>query len=314
MRICAFFKSGIGNLIVATPALQALATMDDRQQIDICFDRGWVDDPRIPAIIDMIANMPFIDQIVRHPGDIQLSDYDKWFLPCQCELTETGKDLIKILGREYMLDCNVEWRKSLACEIDVNMANARRLGYKGESPELYTPLAKTPILKGERPYIGLCNGAFNAQMWDKKRWPYFGQLAEQLKAFYGGTIIGVGGPDELKGVPVDIDYTDKLKMTETAKAISQLDLFITTDTGCMHIADALRIDMICLFGPTLVSKNGPQNGMARIARSSVPCLPCQYHERFYECQVYMCMNNLSVSDVMEQVQTIMKKKGEKDYV
>lgn len=310
MKICSFFKSGIGNLIAATPAFQALATMDDRQQIDICFDTGWVDDPRIPAIENMIANMPFIDKLVRHPGDIKLTDYDKWFLPCQCELTETGKDLIKMLGPDYLLDSRVMWRETMANEVDVNIANAKRLGYKGKMQDLYAPIADKPIIEGKRPYIGLCNGAFNAQMWDKKRWPHFGQLAEELKAFYDGTIIGVGGRDELKDVCLDIDYTNKLEMVETNNVISQFDLFITTDTGCMHVADALGIDTIALFGPTLVSKNGPQGNTVKVIRSDVPCIPCQYHERFYECQIYMCMDNLFVSDVMERVQIIMKDKGE----
>jgi ADP-heptose:LPS heptosyltransferase len=303
-QTCIYYKSGIGNFIQATPAMRALASMDESEKVDICFDADWLDDPRIPAIIDIIKHSPFINRLVRYPGDIRLGDYKTWFTAVNCEISNASKDISRKFPQDIIW-ASVDWNKTCIHEMDINMLNAYRLGYKGSFPPLFAPIAKNPILNFDRPLIGLCNGAFEAPMWEKKRWPYFKDLALVLKDYFDGTIIGIGGTGELDGVVMDENYCGKTSITESTKIISQLDLFITTDTGCMHIADALKIPSIVLFGPTLVSKNGPRNKELKIIRSVTPCSPCQYKEPFYTCSGAFCMETITIDKVMAEVRGIL---------
>lgn len=305
-----YYKSGIGNLIQATPMLQAFASMDQSGMIDICLADDWQQDPRIPALMDIFEHMPFINQVVRYPG-ISLDDYDVWSICINCEMSNASKNIANKL-RAGTLWGDYDWLGTLSHERDVNMMNAYTVGYVGRIPDLYAPMADDDYINEQivshrnRPVIAICNGAFDAPMWKKKLWPHFGELSAIIKKYYGkGTIIGIGDKGELDGVHLDYDYCGKLSITQTAKVINWVDLLITTDTGNMHIADALKIPGIALFGPTLVSKNGPLNGTIEIIRADVPCSPCQYENRFWECTFYGCMESISVGMVMEKVREMI---------
>lgn len=306
MKTCTYFKSGIGNYIMATPAMQALADMDERGVTDVCFDYHWAYDDRIPAIENLINHTPFIESLKKCPGDCHISDYDQWFITCQSALSREAFEIKSMLGANFRLMQMSDYRKSDMHEIDINMENIYRLGYKGEPKAPYVPIGQRPILKGERPYIGLCNGAYNAPMWQKKHWPHFKKLAEQLKDFFGGTMFGIGGDKkDFDGTVLDFNFCGSLEMIETTKAISQLDLFITTDTGCMHAADALGVPLIALFGPTMPTKNGPRGEKSYIMMAGLPCSPCYFSDVFFECSFNGCMFFMYPEQVMAGVRYVM---------
>ena len=301
-RSVAYFKSGIGNLIVATPALQAFASMDPSKQIDVCLAKKW-NDSRVPAIRDILDGLPFVDKVVVYPGP--MNGYINYFIPLQCETSEAGKYIQQRTKHNRIRWPGDNWPSTKHHEIEANMRFVRALGYGGPTPPPYVPKAEGPVLDLPRPIIGLCNSAFKSSMWAKKHWPYFGPLADALKGWFGGSVIGVGGPGELSGVRLDADFCGRLRFTETAKVISQVDLFISTDTGCMHAADALQVPTIAIFGPTLTSKNGPVSKSSKVIKSKIGCAPCQYSGMFYTCTVYLCMHSISPGDVMREARRML---------
>lgn len=292
---------------MSTPALQALADMDERKKTDICFDYHWAYDPRIPAIECMVNHTPFIERLVRHPGECQISDYDIWFITCQSEISKTSFEIKSRLIPGFRLMQMTDYKDNPDHEIDINMENVYKSGYTGERKKTYVPIGNQPVLRGERPYIGLCNGAFKASMWDKKHWPNFSKLAEHIKEFFGGTIFGIGGGGELDGVELDVNFCGLLEIVETTKAISQLDLFITTDTGCMHAADALDVPLIALFGPTMTSKNGPRGPKSYVISAGLPCSPCYWSDKFFDCEYAGCMAFIDPEFVMSKARYVMSK-------
>lgn len=122
-----------------------------------------------------------------------------------------------------------------------------------------------------QPLIGVQPGASH----DYKQWrpERFAEVAQALAEESGATIVLVGyGPDELEAarrmreamssdVPV-IDLTNKTKMRATMGVLSHLSLFLGNDTGVNHIAAALGVPTVALFGPTPAHKwgnSGPCN-------------------------------------------------------
>jgi ADP-heptose:LPS heptosyltransferase len=103
---------------------------------------------------------------------------------------------------------------------------------------------------------------------------------------YGATIHLVGKSDAeaewasrlADGKKLAINWVNRLNIGEEVKLLSQMDLVVSTDTGLMHITDALaKPFLVALFGPTLVSKNGPWNKhKAKVVKAPVQCSPCQY--------------------------------------
>ena len=54
-----------------------------------------------------------------------------------------------------------------------------------------------------------------------------------------------------------MNYTNRLSILDTATAVSQCDLFISNDSGLMHVAASVGTPIIALFGDTNVTKNSP---------------------------------------------------------
>lgn len=298
-----YVKTGIGNLVVATPAMQAFASLDPTGKIDVCMAKGW-HDHRVEALKDILSASPYVEKLVEYPGP--MSEYKRFLIPLQCETSLAGKYFLQ-RARIYKGRWPGEnWPKTKGHEVEANMRAVRVMGYKGPTPPLHIPIAATPVIDLPRPIIGLCNGAFTTHTWDKKHWQYFKPLAQALKGWFGGSVIGVGGPHEMDGVPLDANFCGKIKFTESAKAISQCDLFISTDTGCMHAADALGVPLIALFGPTLTSKNGPINPKSHVVKANIKCAPCQYTDMFHTCTVYLCMHSIGVGDVMREARRVLK--------
>jgi len=76
------------------------------------------------------------------------------------------------------------------------------------------------------------------------------------------------------------------------------DLFITTDTGPMHLAAAAGCKVVALFGPTAPWRTGPYGPGNVVVRAGIDCSPCYRRE----CDIGMrCMKEISVDDVLEKI-------------
>lgn len=305
-KAIAYFKNGLGNFVCMMPALQALRDMTGNP-VDICLDAGWQDSRR-PAIELICKSWDIVGNIVNYPKQtINHKIYDLWFYSNH----NTGSDATPIF-QEYSRIPMVgrpSWRDSLMHEEDHYMAIAHSLGYRGVMPEVEFPLADNPILELPRPIVGICNGAFSTEIWEKKRWPHYQRLVEVMQLYLGVSAVGVGADNELQDISCDLNYAGKLDILETAKTISQCDLFISTDTGNMHIADVLKVPIISLFGATLISKNAPRRRRdTTVIMSDAECAPCQDTTRFRKCEgEYICMKNIAVGDVVAVIKAKLKK-------
>ena len=100
----------------------------------------------------------------------------------------------------------------------------------------------------------------------EKRWPTsrFISLIIMLNNNGYKTIL-FGGADDvivaneiINGLDIVIDnYVNKFNILDTAGAISLCDLFISNDSGLMHLASTLKIPVVALFGSTNIIKNAP---------------------------------------------------------
>jgi hypothetical protein len=306
-RAIAYFKNGLGNLIEMFPAFQAVASMTDNKKIDVVIDSQWSDSRR-PAVELLCKKWETFGQMILYPNQgFDPRNYKFWFFSPHgsndCDAVHVFKSRMN-----YRPVPRPNWRQSGINEKEHYMEIARAMGYSGDVPNVNFPLADGPILNLKRPIIGLCNGFFrtSTHYWDSKGWPHFSQFSILSKEFFMGSTIGVGLKDELPSdVQMDIDFTGKLNILETAKVLSQVDLFITTDTGLMHMGDLLRIPMICLFGSTLTTKNAPWSKNAHILQVGRECAPCQDTARFLRCKERKCMELISAGDAMAKAREVL---------
>lgn len=80
-------------------------------------------------------------------------------------------------------------------------------------------------------------------------------------------------------------------------------IFITNDSGPMHIAAAYQVPTIALFGPTKFDETCPwQNENARILHLNLSCMPCM--KRVCPIKTHECMKNLTPDLVIEAVKKL----------
>ena len=83
-------------------------------------------------------------------------------------------------------------------------------------------------------------------------------------------------------------------LTELRNWLSQMEFYIGVDSGIMHLADALRIPMVVIFGATHVRKNQPFNEPNIVLQPKIECAPCYglwgsvncFQDPKYQCMLY----------------------------
>lgn len=144
--------------------------------------------------------------------------------------------------------------------------------------------------------------------WENKRWPleYFMELTRLLlKSIPELQITILGGKSDLPAglaikriSPPNVqDLTGRTTLPEMVEVLRQSELAVTNDTGPMHIAAALGIPLISLFGPTEPARTGPYRDAASVRRHRVPCAPCMQSRCFYHEQL-ACLKGITPRAVL----------------
>jgi ADP-heptose:LPS heptosyltransferase len=74
-------------------------------------------------------------------------------------------------------------------------------------------------------------------------------------------------------LPVETD------LVVLAAVLERLTLFITGDTGPMHLAAAMGTPVLAIFGPSLPTRYAPLSPRSKIVRIDIPCSPCNLMRR-----------------------------------
>jgi lipopolysaccharide heptosyltransferase II len=147
-----------------------------------------------------------------------------------------------------------------------------------------------------------------------RRWPAanFAALACELAGQIGARILIFGGPGEesaaaaihqsLNGAAVNL--VGQLALHELPYFLSRCDLLITNDSGPMHIAAALKVPVVALFGPESPALFGPCSSpeRSRVLQKSVPCRPCPHTS----CAQPICLQGIYPSEVLAASLDLLK--------
>lgn len=143
--------------------------------------------------------------------------------------------------------------------------------------------------------------------WQSKRWPaeYFGMLISRLAL--PCVITGTISDKEITQKVIDIskgkciNLCSKINLKELAALLSGAKAVISADSGPLHIAVAIGVPVIALFGPTDPHKTGPygwqESKKIKLLRTSIHCSPCFKKK----CKNPLCMSNISVEMVSEEL-------------
>jgi heptosyltransferase II len=160
-----------------------------------------------------------------------------------------------------------------------------------------------------RPTLGINPGATYGSA---KRW-YPEKFADVARAFAERyDIVIFGGPNEvemaneiesrLSGINVT-NLAGKTSIAQLCSFLGGLDLFITNDSGPMHVAAAYRVPTVAVFGPTRHLETSQwRNEKSVIVRHEMECAPCMKRE----CPLghHECMKGITSNEVIEALKTL----------
>ena len=147
--------------------------------------------------------------------------------------------------------------------------------------------------------------------WRTKLWleRNFADLADRLVKEKKAVVIFTGSPeDRIVNERIislmsetAMNWAGETTLKELAALASLSALFITTDTGPMHLAAAAGAKVLALFGPTAPWRTGPYGPAHIVVRTGLACSPCFKRK----CDIGVrCMEEITVEEVMRQISNI----------
>jgi heptosyltransferase-2 len=168
-------------------------------------------------------------------------------------------------------------------------------------------------INGDGPVFGINPGS----VWATKRWTREGyaQLIGALKRRYGGHIVLFGGEDD-RGIVEKImalsggacvSLVGRIGLGELAAAIERCDVFITNDSGPMHVAVARGVPVVAIFCATTPALGFyPFSRNAVVVEKELGCRPCGSHGgRRCPLGTEDCMRLIKAEDVMLGVERLL---------
>jgi ADP-heptose:LPS heptosyltransferase len=148
--------------------------------------------------------------------------------------------------------------------------------------------------------------------WKNKRWS-LDKLAEVGRALTANGIIPVvtWGPGEESDASQVMRLIGERGVLAPPTTIRQLAallkrsrLYVGTDSGPMHLASALGVPTVGLFGPSDPAHFAPYRSPARLVRRDLACSPCGKPTCRYKTME--CMESIDVPEVLEAIRLVMR--------
>lgn len=165
------------------------------------------------------------------------------------------------------------------------------------------------LLGASGDWLGVNPGAFFGTA---KRWPpeRFAAVADRVAREAGARVAIVGAASErplgeaiarLMRSPARV-LCGETTLGELTGVLSRMSLLLTNDSGPMHLAAAVGVPVVAIFGPTDWRETAPFGAGHRVVREPVECSPCKLRE----CPIdHRCMRLVSVERVLEEARTAL---------
>jgi len=193
--------------------------------------------------------------------------------------------------------------------------------YSPESPVAFTSTDAARRRGAERFHeyeiegrvIGVSPGAAfgSAKRWLPER---FAQAALQVAKAEDAKVVVFGTAEEAalgeqvaamvaEGGIRALNLAGKTKLHDFIDMAAACDLFLTNDSGTMHIASAMGVPTVAIFGPTDEAATGPAGNRYRVLRHPVDCAPCHLRE----CPIdHRCMTGISAEEAADAAKQLLK--------
>lgn len=344
-RILVLSIRAIGDMVLATPAIRALKEAFPAASFTVVCEKFSAEvfeaSPRIAELIPIdrraLRGRPILEQlgmnlrwfraVRRTPFDAAV---DLFSGPRSAQMAFVSRAPVRV-GESvrsrrfyYTRPVDVEHRGRHLVEQKMQIVAPLTGEVRIPAPEIFLRdeeredaarvLARGPGGSGG-PFAGLFPGAG----WVHKMWPAdrFAALGDRLAA-NGFRVVVIGGPmdaDACRRVagamsPRPMVLSGLPRLRDAMAVIERMSVFVSNDTGPMHIAAALGCPTVGLFGPSDTDKYRPWGDHTRVVSARLSCAPCpQLRDtcHLHGRKAGECMERIPVDDVFAAAAALLDK-------
>lgn len=318
----------LGDLIFVTPFLRNLRNNLPDKQIDMIVNSNFTgimeDNPYIDNIFSynkrwsIKESIQFAKEIKKRDYDLGLNIHGSWRTVILLKLIDPTYSIgFAEGGRGIFLDERFKPNEDIHM-VDMYLEFLGKLGInriddlglemniKQEIRRSMAQFLEKQGIKEDEKLIGLNTGG----SYETKKWPieYFAKLADRLQEDYKKRVIFFGSPGDVERVNKIIKLmkskpviaTGKTSLKELVALAERCELFISGDTGPLHVAASVGISTIAIFGPTDEKQFYPYGKGHQIVKlDNLDCRPCGKHVCPHKH--HDCLRKIKVEDILESV-------------
>ena len=284
--------TGIGNIVMMTPALAALQQAQPQTEIFIAGNRACpelLSGMGVHYLENIPASMVFDHTFI---ANVPFSLLTPWLDP------------IMQATKGYMTAIHYD-AANIQHESLMHMKIPEFFGFRGTPPGPWCNVEDVSVPWPASQKAVVLADTSKQGAWQRKRWPYFKELAWVL-AKRGYAIVLVGGRAEAEmfdasGWPAHFNLMGQLRLPQLAGVIKKAAFFVGNDSGPAHISGAVGTKTYVLFGSTSVVKNRPLGPCVQVVSSPAHCAPCQFTPQWEACSEVVCMQALTPEMVLKAI-------------
>ncbi len=307
MKLLIELPTWLGDCVMATPAIENIVNFYN--DAEITFIGSFVsieamkNHPKVVKTVVLDKKYSVLYKTARN-----LDGFDAFFSFRSSTRSKFLKFLISA-NKKHQFDKNKYVNCHQVKKYNDFVNNSLNIDSNPERLKLYKQNQSSGVV--QKPVLGINPGASYGSA---KRWypEEFAKVAGELSSQYD--IVIFGGPGE-KDIAMDIEQSliekgidnyqnlaANTTIPELINHISRLDLFITGDSGPMHVAAAFQVPTVAIFGPTKDDETSQwMNDKSIIVKQNLDCQPCM--KRTCPLQHHNCMNLIKATDVLSAVKT-----------
>ncbi|MEW6685303.1 MAG: glycosyltransferase family 9 protein [Candidatus Edwardsbacteria bacterium] len=335
-KILLFVWGGIGNMLLFTPTLVVLRRQFPEAKIFLCVQKskmleviGAGNTQGKNQLVDGVISLDsirgwekfrLIGMLRSFAPDIALSNVTNPRLLSSLlsflsgAKIRIGKDTKR---RGFLNTIRIEQKKNLH-EVESNLNLLRPLGVTIDDTHFFIQISEADRrfatyylenqgLGEDYMLIGIHPGSSFHQSfkrWDKDR---FAELVQKLSEMKKIKCLLFGGKEEenlVKYIQEKVNksvstYIGNGELCRTAALIERCNLFVSNDTSLMHLAAALKVPVMAIFGPTIPEKNRPYGEGHTVIYKSLPCRPCYKFKKIKCKKNFACLKEITVEEVFQ---------------
>ena len=322
----------IGDMILLTPALRALKRACPQSYLALMVR---------PLVANLMETCPYLDEVIIDTkgqrggavksfwGIVKRARLGRFDLAVVLHPTSFRNALIPFLaGVPLRIGSNVSGRGILlsqSCANDTTLHEVNRYLRVLQLIELDEPSPYLEFWHTEtdrrvvRQLLRDCNvlpedriiGINLGTTWGTKSWALdrFAEVIAGIQNRFEAAVVLTGSSSEgelgqalQKLVKTNVtNLIGKTSILQLGAFIERCDLYLTCDSGPMHIAAAVGTPTIALFGPTDPLRHRPYGEGHHVIEKGVSCRPCYKRECPRKDAPNLCMTEIQATDVIERI-------------